>query len=92
MEERELEMKKFGEGLNIEFAKAVRAGQIKEPFSKDDVEKFAELKGWKPSRHYINVMLANSSSQSHSLTYRKIFTAIGNGQYILSELGRKTVL
>ena len=34
-------MKKFGEGLNIEFLKAVKMGQIKEPFSREDVAKFA---------------------------------------------------
>lgn len=85
-------MKKFGEGLNIEFLKAVKMGQIKEPFSREDVAKFAEMKGWKPSRHYINVMLANGFSQTHSLTYKKYFTSIGNGQYICSELGRTTAI
>lgn len=71
-------MRKFGEGLNIEFIKAVKAGAIAEPFSREDVEKFAQEKGWNPSPRYIGVMLANGSSLTHSLTYKKYFTSIGS--------------
>ena len=85
-------MRKFGDGLNIEFARAVKSGIVSEPFSKDDVAKFSEKNGWSPSHHYIDVMLANGSSLTHSLTYKKYFSSIGKGQYILSELARKTII
>lgn len=85
-------MPKYGDGLNIEFVRAVKLGIISEPFSKDDVEKFAESKGWHPSRHYINVMLSNGSSLTHSHTYKKYFSSIGSGQYTLSDLARNTTV
>lgn len=84
-------MSKFGDGLNIEFVRAVKKGQIAEPFTKVDVEKFALEKGWHPSPRYVNVMLANGASSSHSLTYKKYFLSLGNGQYRLSELAREEI-
>lgn len=81
-------MSKYGDGLNIEFVRAVKNGQISEPFTKADVERFAVSKGWHPSPRYINVLLANGSSPTHSLTYKKYFEAMGNGEYRLSALAR----
>lgn len=84
-------MKKFGDGLNIEFVRAVKSGVIAEPFCTYDVLLFAKTKGWDPSIRYINVMLANGSSQTHSLTYKKYFVRVGQGKYALSDLAIKEV-
>lgn len=64
-------MSKYGRGLNIEFACAVKAGEIQEPFRTADVREFAKSKGWKPSEKYISVLLPSGSAESHSSTYRK---------------------
>ena len=85
-------MSKFGDGLNIEFIRAVKNGQISEPFTKADVDYFATSKGWHPSPRYVNVMLANGSSPAHSLTYKKYFEALGNGEYRLSKLAWQEIL
>lgn len=79
-------MSKYGDGLSIEFVRAVKKGEIPEPFTKADVEHFAASKGWNPSSRYVSVMLANGSSPTHSLTYKKYFEALGNGEYRLSQL------
>lgn len=79
-------MSKYGDGLNIEFARAVKNGQISEPFTKADVEQFAVSNRWYPSPNYIKVMLANGASATHSLTYKKYFESLGNGEYRLSKL------
>ena len=84
-------MKKYGDGLNIEFVRAVKTGQISEPFTKDDVAHFAAQKGWNPSPRYINVVLSNGSSLSHSPTYKKYFTALGDGKYHLSALAQQEI-
>ena len=84
-------MSKFGDGLNIEFARAVKSGQISEPFTKADVDYFAASKGWHPSPRYVNVMLSNGSSPTHSLTYKKYFEALGNGEYCLSKLAWREI-
>lgn len=84
-------MKKFGDGLNIEFARAVKAGAISEPFCTNDVALFAKSKGWNPSTRYINVMLSNGASQTHSLTYKKYFVREGQGKYALSDLAIKEI-
>lgn len=82
-------MTKYGNGLNVEFAHAVKLGLINEPFSSSDVKNFAISKGWKPSPKYISVMLANGASEKHSLTYKKYFTTVGKGLYMLSDLAKK---
>lgn len=82
-------MSKYGDGLNIEFVRAVKKGQIPEPFTKADVDHFAASKGWNPSPRYINVMLANGSSLTHSPTYKKYFESMGHGEYRLSKLARQ---
>lgn len=84
-------MSKFGDGLNIEFVRAVKKGQIAEPFTKGTVEKFASNKGWNPSPRYVSVMLANGSSLTHSPTYKKYFVSLGDGKYRLSELAKREV-
>lgn len=50
-------MAKYGNGLNIEFVEAVKAGEGKEPFSTEDLRKYAGKRGWKPSEKYISVLL-----------------------------------
>ena len=82
-------MRKYGDELNVEFARAVKEGQIPEPFTKNDVAHFASYKGWNPSSRYINVLLPNSSSLTHSSTYKKYFVALGDGLYQLSELAKR---
>ena len=84
-------MRKYGDGLNIEFVHAVKNGQISEPYTTADVELFVTSKGWYPSPRYVNVLLSNGSSPTHSLTYKKYFEALGNGQYRLSALARQEV-
>lgn len=84
-------MSKFGDGLNIEFVRAVKKGKISEPFTTADVDDFAASKGWHPSPRYVNVMLANGASQTHSLSYKKYFVSLGNGEYRLSELAWREI-
>jgi hypothetical protein len=81
---------KYGRGLGIEFAEAVRTGRVKEPFGIRDVRAFANSRGWNPPDTYINVLLANSSAETHSPTYRKLFVSLGEGMYALSDLARKS--
>ncbi len=81
-------MAKYGRGLNIEFVYSVKAGEVKEPFNTEDVREFAERKGWKPSEKYLSVLLPNGSSESHSPMYQKLFVAVGNGMYILSNIAK----
>jgi len=78
-------MAKYGRGLNIEFVEAVKKGEVSEPFATEDVRIFIKSKGWNPPESYIVVMLPNGSSQTHSNNYKKLFNAIGGGQYILSD-------
>lgn len=82
-------MAKYGVGFSTEFAWAVKQGIIQEPFCLEDVRRFADMKGWSPSQNYLNVVLPNGSSDSHSPTYKKYFTAVGNGMYRLSEVGKE---
>ena len=82
-------MAKYGAGFSIEFARAVKQGMIQEPFGLEDVRRFAEMKGWNPSENYLNVVLPNGSSDRHSPTYKKYFSSLGNGMYVLSELGKQ---
>ena len=78
-------MTKYGRGLNREMVAAVNSGLISEPFSTKDVRRLINKKGWRPepTDNYINVALANGSSERHSLTYKKHFVSIGDGQYEL---------
>ena len=82
-------MAKYGRGLNIEFACAVKAGEVQAPFNTEDVREFAERKGWKPSEKYISVLLPNGSAESHSPTYQKLFVSLGKGLYILSDIAKR---
>ena len=85
-------MAKYGDGLGIEFVRAVKKGFIKQPFTTQDVKWFAQYKGWDVPDHYVNVLLANGSSENHSLTYKKYFKPCGNGGYELSDLALNSVL
>jgi hypothetical protein len=82
-------MAKYGRGLNIEFVCAIKAGEVRAPFNTEDVREFAKRKGWKPSEKYISVLLPNGASESHSPTYQKLFTSIGNGMYVLSDEAKR---
>ena len=78
-------MTKYGRGLNREIVAAVNKCQIAEPFSIADVKKKKKMKGWDPSPtdNYINVTLANATSEDHSHTYKKYFRSAGKGKYKL---------
>lgn len=76
-------MSKYGQGLNKEICKAVKAGIILEPFGIMDVRNFAIMQGWNIPDTYINVCLANGASVTHSPTYKKYFKSVGNGEYIV---------
>jgi len=82
---KENEMAKYGRGLNREIVAAVNEGTISEPFSTSDIRKLIKLKNWKPepTENHINVTLANATSEEHSLTYKKYFLSVGDGQYKL---------
>ena len=82
-------MSKYGKGLNVEFTKAVKQGLVNEPFDTNDIKNFALSKGWNPSPKYLSVALANGAAESHSLTYKKYFTSLGNGLYVLSDFGKQ---
>lgn len=81
-------MAKYGDGFGIEFVHAVKQKLIKEPFTIQDVKWFAQYKGWDVPDHYMNVLLANGSAESHSPTYKKYFRSLENGQYVLSDIGK----
>jgi hypothetical protein len=76
-------MAKYGRGLNREIVAAVNAGLITEPFSTKDIRKLIKQKNWtpEPTENHINVTLANATSAEHSLTYKKYFLPVGDGQY-----------
>lgn len=80
-------MAKYGRGLNRELVGAVNAGEIKERFSIADVKKLIALRKWDPppTQSHINVTLSNASSEYHSLTYKKYFIALGDGEYKLRD-------
>lgn len=86
------DIRKYDAGFSVEFAWAVNWGIIQEPFCIDEVRQFAEPKGWKPSEKYLNVVLPNGASESHSPTYKKLFVSVGNGKYVLSDLGKQVYL
>jgi hypothetical protein len=74
-------MPKYGRGLNREIVGAVNKGIIFEPFRTSDIRQFTASKGWSVPETYINVTLANASSDEHSETYKKFFIRIDDGIY-----------
>ncbi len=78
-------MGKYGKGLAKEFAIAVLNREVSEVFSIYDVRKFAFDRSWNLPDSYINEVLSNSSSMTHSLKYPKYFKSIGNGEYVLAD-------
>lgn len=85
-------MAKYGKGLGLEFAFAVKNGLVEEPFTVKDVKKFAQSRGWNPSSDYVSSILSNGSSPYHSPTNKKYFIPLGNGFYVLSLLGQNIIL
>ena len=63
----------------------MNAGLITEPFSTKDIRKLIKVKEWQPepTENHINVTLANGASDNHSITYKKYFISVGDGQYKL---------
>ena len=76
-------MSKYGKGLAREIVDAVSTGELKEPLTTQIIEKFCENRGWSVSKKYTNVLLANSTSENHSLTYKKYFERVGENEYIV---------
>lgn len=76
-------MAKYGRGLNREIVAAVNAGLILEPFSTRDIRRLIINKNWRPepSENQIKVTLANGASDKHSITNKKYFLSVGDGQY-----------
>ena len=79
-------MSRSEQGLSFAFVDAVKKGEIQEPFSTADLKHFVALHSWDYSERYLNVLLANGASATHSLTYTKCFKRVGRGQYVLSDL------
>lgn len=77
-------MAKHGRGLGSEIIEAINCGELIEPISCKKVKKLCEQKGFNYSESYINVILANSTSNSHSPTYKKRFEKVGVGEYIVN--------
>lgn len=74
-------MAKYGRGLNREILAAVNSGLITEPFSTEDVRRFVEGRWWHVPETFHSVCLANGSNHEHSVTYKKYFVSLGDGQY-----------
>jgi hypothetical protein len=87
-EGKEDRMAKYGRGLNREIVAAVNMGIIAEPFSIKDIRKMIKLSNWKPepSENHINVTLSNGANEQHSITYKKYFICVGDGQYKVKPL------
>jgi hypothetical protein len=78
-------MSKYGEGLGIEVVNAIKSGELKEPITTKSIRELCEIRAWKPSDKFINVLLANSSAEKHSLTYKKYFERVSKGEYCLAK-------
>jgi len=76
-------MAKYGKGLAREVVDAVLSGELKEPLTRQIIKKFCENRGWSVSKKYTNVLLADSTSEKHSLTYVKYFERVGENEYIV---------
>ena len=78
-------MSKYGKGLGKEIVEGVKKGEIKEPLTIKKIKEFCEMKGWKPSEKYINVFLANTSTDNHSPTYVKYIEKNSSGEYVVAK-------
>lgn len=78
-------MSKYGEGLGKEIVKGVKNGELDEPLTTAKIKHFCIKKGWNPSEHYLNVFLANTSSDKHSPTYVKYIDKTNTGEYIVAK-------
>jgi hypothetical protein len=80
---RRYDMSRFNEGLIPAFLVAVKRAEIKEPFSTEDLREFVSRNNKNYSEKYIRVALPNSCSETHSLSYPKVFVNVGEGKYKL---------
>ncbi len=71
------------EGLGAFIIDAVNGGKLIEPLTTKKIKDFCYENELNYSIRYLNVILANSTSEKHSFTYTKLFTRIGHGQYAL---------
>lgn len=78
-------MGKYGKGLGKEFALAVLQGEVPEVFNTEELRRFIKKRGWNPPETYVNLLLANSASTTHSKNYPNYFKSIGDGKYMLSD-------
>ncbi len=78
-------MGKCGKGLGKEFSLVVLRSEVPGIFNTEELRKFIKKRGWNPSEKYVNVLLANSASLSHSKNYPQYFKSIGDGKYVLSD-------
>mgnify|MGYP003301730696 FL=1 len=78
-------MAKYGKGFGIELVEAFKSGEITEPITRKTLDELCEIRGFKCPESYLNVFLANSSSTTHSHTYKKYVESIGDGNYIIAK-------
>lgn len=76
-------MAKHGEGLGYEIVKGVLAGEIIEPITYEKVKAFCEDKGLEATVSHMRVILPNATENSHSPTYKKYFSRVGKGEYVV---------
>lgn len=78
-------MPKYGKGLAIEIVNAVKSKEISEPITVEKIRNLCSKRQWNVGENYINVVLANSSSEEHSPTFVKRFSNISEGEYIVRD-------
>ena len=78
-------MAKYGRGFGIELVEAVKNGEISEPITRKSLDELCQIRGFNCPSTYLNVFLANSSSEKHSHTYKKYVESIGDGKYIIAK-------
>jgi hypothetical protein len=76
-------MSRSKNGLINDFIDCIKSGEIHEPFNANDLRRFVERNGWNYSDNFINVALPNHTADNHSMSYKKVFVALGDGQYKL---------
>lgn len=78
-----------GRSLAVEIIEAVKRGELAEEFKTRDVKQLVKLKKLDFRESYVNVILANGSSKTHSLNYTKYFERVSGqkGVYRLSAEG-----
>ncbi|OOE14060.1 hypothetical protein [Fictibacillus arsenicus] len=75
---------KYGRGLAFEVFEAVRKKELEEPKVRSEI--FLMAATFYQIQIFLHLQLKpNSSSDKHSLTYKKYFKSIGNSKYILNK-------